>query len=236
MPEPAIACERLEKVYPSGTGAVHALRGIDLSVAPGELVAITGPSGCGKTTLLNLMGALDRPTGGRLRVLGEELSGRGPRERALFRRTRLGFVFQQFHLIPTLTALENVALPLRYAGVARAERERRAAGWLERVGLLARAAHRPLLLSGGEQQRVAVARALVGGARLLLADEPTGNLDGATARAIVGLLREAAGEGVTVVLVTHDLEVAGAAARRVRLRDGAIEADEGEPARAEPAA
>lgn len=219
---PAICCEGLSKTYTAEAQPVHALREVDLTVAAGAFVAVTGPSGCGKTTLLNVLGALDRPTGGSARVLGVEVARLGARERALYRRAQVGFVFQQFHLIPTLTALENVALPLQYAGVPRAERRARAGALLDRVGLSARAEHRPLLLSGGEQQRVAVARALVTGARLLLADEPTGNLDRATADGIVALLREAAGDGVTVLLVTHDDEVAGAADRQLRLRDGQV--------------
>lgn len=227
MSELAVECLGLVKRYESASGAVEALRGLDLEVRRGEMVAITGPSGCGKTTLLNLLGALDHPTGGTLRVAGREVP-QAPRERALFRRGTVSFVFQQFHLVPTLTAAENVALPLRYAGVPRAERRSRAASLLERVGLAERREHFPRLLSGGEQQRVAVARALASGAGLLLADEPTGNLDGETASAIVTLLREAVAEGKTLVLVTHDPEVAALADRAVRLRDGRVE-EEGPP-------
>jgi putative ABC transport system ATP-binding protein len=223
---PAIHCEGLEKHYPTASGNVAALRGLDLQITAGEFLAVTGPSGCGKTTLLNMLGALDRPTNGRLRVFGRDLDGLTARERALYRRTDVGFVFQQFHLIPTLTAEENVSLPLRYGGVPRGERKARARVLLDRVGLAARGDHFPALLSGGERQRVAMARALVGGARLLLADEPTGNLDGETAGQIVGLLADAVAEGITVVLVTHDPEVAALASRRLRLRDGAVEADE----------
>ena len=222
----AVVCRGLTKHWPGPGGGpvVFALRGVDLTIAAGEHVAITGPSGCGKTTLLNLIGALDRPSAGTLEVCGQALQGLGPRERALFRRGQVGFVFQQFHLIPTLTALENVALPLRYAGAPLRERTRRAAALLERVGLATRAAHLPGLLSGGEQQRVALARALVGGARLLLCDEPTGNLDGETRREVLRLLAEAGADGVTRVVVTHDPEVAAAAGRRVALRDGRVEA------------
>ncbi len=225
-PELVIECRSLEKRYaPTGESAeVYALRGVDLVVGPAEAVAITGPSGCGKTTLLNILGALDRPTGGVARVLGRDLTPLGPRERALYRRASVGFVFQQFHLVPTLTALENVGLPLRYAGVAAPARDARARALLERVGLGPRAGHLPALLSGGEQQRVALARALVGGARLLLADEPTGNLDRETAAQITGLLREVVDkEGVTLVLVTHDEALAASLPRRVRLRDGRVE-------------
>lgn len=223
---PAVECVKLEKRYaaPGGGVEVAALRGIDLVVAPGESVAITGPSGCGKTTLMNILGALDRPTGGVARVLGTDLAGLGPRERALVRRSSVGFVFQQFHLVPTLTAEENVALPLSYAGVPRPERRARALALLERVGLAARAEHLPTLLSGGEQQRVAVARALAGGAKLLLCDEPTGNLDQATAASIVELLQETVRAGVTLLVVTHDLDLAAKFGRRVKLRDGLVEA------------
>ncbi|MCO5168634.1 MAG: ABC transporter ATP-binding protein [Planctomycetes bacterium] len=224
-PGPAIECVGLEKTYAGpGGGLVAALRGVDLAVARGEAVAITGPSGCGKTTLLNVVGALDRPTAGVARVLGQDLAPLDTRARALLRRTAVGFVFQQFHLIPTLTAEENVALPLRYAGVAPAERRRRATDLLARVGLAARADHHPASLSGGEQQRVALARALAGGAQVLLADEPTGNLDRATAGEIVALLREVVAGGVTLVLVTHDLDLAGTFDRQVKLRDGRVEA------------
>jgi putative ABC transport system ATP-binding protein len=219
-----IECVGLEKVYVGPAGPVPALRSIDLTVSAGEAVAITGPSGCGKTTLLNILGALDRPTGGVARVAGRDLAPLDTRERALFRRTCVGFVFQQFHLVPTLTAEENVAMPLAYAGVPRAERRARATALLDRVGLAARARHLPATLSGGEQQRVALARALAGGAKALLADEPTGNLDRATARDIVALLREVVAQGVTLVLVTHDLDLAATFDRQVKLRDGRVEA------------
>jgi putative ABC transport system ATP-binding protein len=227
--EPAIFCRALEKHYATASGTVRALDGLDLDVQPGEFLAVTGPSGCGKTTLLNLLGALDSPSGGEVRVFGTNLSGLGSRDRALYRRGSVGFVFQQFHLIPTLTALENVALPLHYAGVPRRERREQAAALLDRVGLASRRDHFPSLLSGGEQQRVALARSLVGGAKLLLADEPTGNLDGETARQIVGFLEEPRRRGVTVVMVTHDPEVAGMAGRRIRLRDGRLEGSDEVP-------
>jgi putative ABC transport system ATP-binding protein len=223
MNQLAIECVNLEKVYVGPAGPVAALRGVDLSIMRGQSIAITGPSGCGKTTLLNVLGALDRPTGGVARVLGQDLAPLDTRARALFRRSSVGFVFQQFHLVPTLTAEENVALPLSYAGVPLAERKKRAAALLERVGLGARGAHTPLSLSGGEQQRVALARALAGGAQVLLADEPTGNLDRVTAADIVKLLREVVASGVTLVLVTHDLDLAATFDRQVRLRDGRVD-------------
>jgi putative ABC transport system ATP-binding protein len=231
---PAIHCEHLQRHYPTASGTVRALDGLDLLVEPGEFLAVTGPSGCGKTTLLNMLGALDSPTGGRVTVFGRELSNLSKKERALYRRETVGFVFQQFHLIPTLTAVENVSLPLRYGGVSGPERRKRAEALLERVGLLKRAEHFPALLSGGERQRVALARALVGGARLILADEPTGNLDGETAQAVVSQLVQTLREDTTIVMVTHDPEVAALAARQLRLRDGKIEGDERSPVRAGP--
>jgi putative ABC transport system ATP-binding protein len=223
MSEPVVLCQELTKTYAGPAGSVHALRGVDLRVEPGERLAITGPSGCGKSTLLNVLGALDHPTGGRLEVGGQSIAGFDARRRALFRRTQVGFVFQQFQLIPSLTARENVALPLRYANVTRAERNRRAHELLERVGLADRADHFPTLLSGGEQQRVAISRALITKAPLILADEPTGNLDGETARTIVAFLRDAVEPGTAIVMVTHDPEVAGDMDRQVRLRGGRVE-------------
>jgi ABC-type lipoprotein export system ATPase subunit len=222
-PRAVIACQALRKEYPGPSGPVVALDSVDLRVEPGETLAITGPSGCGKTTLLNLLGALDRPSAGTLEVCGELLGHLDATQRALFRRRRLGFVFQQYRLIPTLTALENVTLPLRYAGVPLPERRERASALLERVGLAGRADHLPSRLSGGEQQRVAVARALVSDPELILADEPTGNLDGETAQGIVDLLLSAAAGGTALVLVTHDPEVAGVMSRQVRLRSGRVD-------------
>jgi putative ABC transport system ATP-binding protein len=220
MTEPVIRCVGLEKHYPAASGEVRALDGLDLEVEGGEFLAVTGPSGCGKTTLLNLLGALDSATGGSVTVFGQELKALSKQQRALYRRESIGFVFQQFHLIPTLTASENVSLPLRYGGVSRAERRQRAEALLERVGLGERTEHFPALLSGGERQRVALARALVGGAKLILADEPTGNLDGETAQSIVSQLLNTRGDGTTIVMVTHDPEIAALASRQLRLRDG----------------
>ncbi|MBI3725603.1 ABC transporter ATP-binding protein [bacterium] len=223
MSDEAVLCEKLEKVYPGPGGGVAALRGVDLSVARGEVVAVTGASGSGKTTLLHVLGAIDAPTRGRASVLGEDVGALAGFARTRFRREKVGFVFQQFHLVPTLTALEQVELPLRYAGVARAPRLERAAKLLERVGLTSRALHLPAALSGGEQQRVALARALANEPGLLLADEPTGNLDGERASAVIDLLLAARKErGVAVLIVTHDPVVAARADRIVRMRDGLV--------------
>ncbi len=223
----AIELRGLTKTYGVGERAVHALRGLDLEVAAGEWLAVTGASGSGKSTLLHILGGLDRPTAGTARVLGRDLAELDAAGRTLHRRHTVGFVFQQFLLLPTLTALENVAMPLRYAGVGGKERRDRAAAVLERVGLAARLDHLPSMLSGGEQQRVALARALVGQAPLLLADEPTGNLDTETAAEIVALLQELAKErSATVLVVTHDLEIARRAPRTVRMRDGRLETAE----------
>jgi putative ABC transport system ATP-binding protein len=221
--ELAVRCERLGKVYPAPGGGVVALADVDLDIARGEVLAVVGSSGSGKSTLLHLLGAIDRPTSGRALVLGEDVGGLGSSGRTRLRRELVGFVFQQFHLVPTLTAIENVELPLRYAGVARRERRASAAALLERTGLTPRADHLPHALSGGEQQRVAIARALANRPGLILADEPTGNLDHARADEVLGLLLEARRErGVAVVLVTHDAAVAARADRRVTLRDGRI--------------
>lgn len=221
---PAILCEKLSKRYETASGTIHALRDLDLAVARGEFLAVTGPSGCGKTTFLNLLGALDRPSDGRLEVFGRSLSGLSPKERALFRRGTVGFVFQQFNLIPTLTALENVALPLQYAGTPRRERLERAGALLDRVALAARADHFPLLLSGGEQQRVALARASAPRPDILLADEPTGNLDATNGAAIMDLLFALRDRhGATLVLVTHAPDLAARCDRVVHLLDGRID-------------
>jgi putative ABC transport system ATP-binding protein len=220
----AVLCEKLEKVYAGPGGGVAALRGVDLEVKPGEVVAITGSSGSGKTTLLHVLGAIDSPTGGRALVAGEDVGRLTGFERTRYRREKVGFVFQQFHLVPTLTALEQVELPLRYAGVARRARLEKAGRLLAAVGLSERASHLPAALSGGEQQRVALARALANAPAVLLADEPTGNLDGEKAKVVVDLLLEARKErGVAVIIVTHDPAVAARADRTVRLKDGRVE-------------
>jgi putative ABC transport system ATP-binding protein len=214
----------LARHYHTGGALVRALDGVDLTVPPGQLLAVVGVSGSGKSTLLHLVGALDTPTAGTIRVGGRPLAALSSFERALYRRTTVGFVFQGFHLVPSMTALANVALALTFQGTYGAERRRRATEALEQVGLGHRAGHRPGELSGGEQQRVALARALVHRPPLLLADEPTGNLDRKTAAEVLGLLRQAGREqGTTVMLVTHDEEGAARHADRVvRLRDGRL--------------
>ncbi len=214
----------LTRRYKMGAGFVDALRGVDLTIAREEFVALVGPSGSGKSTVLNLIGGLDRPTSGQVWINGTELGGSDERTLTRHRRQHVGFVFQSFNLLPRLTAEENVALPLMFSGVPEKERRAQARALLERVGLGPRLAHRPTQLSSGEQQRVAIARALVGQPALLLADEPTGNLDTAIGAEIMSLLRELnQEEGLTLLVVTHDPEVAAFADRTVRLRDGQVE-------------
>jgi putative ABC transport system ATP-binding protein len=213
----------LAKRYPGG---VDALRGVGLIVEEGELLAVVGPSGSGKSTLLHIMGTLDRPSTGDVRVAGHDVATLSDRRLAALRARHIGFVFQQFFLVEGLSAVENVAQGLVYAGVAAAERRRRAAEQLERVGLGHRLTHRPAELSGGERQRVAIARALVGSPSIVFADEPTGNLDTRSGNQIIGLLRELNADGTTILVITHDLEVAASLPRRVHIRDGAIELDE----------
>jgi len=227
-PSPAFATERLARRYRLGETLVEALRGVDLEIARGELVAVAGPSGSGKSTLLHLLGGLDEPDAGRVLVDGVDLATLGDRERTLLRRRRLGFVFQTFNLVPVLSALENVEYPLLLDGRPAAERRRRAAEALAAVGLAARLDHRPDQLSGGERQRVAIARAVVHEPLALLADEPTGNLDSATAGEILDLLERLCRErGTTIVVATHDPALVARSPRRIALHDGRIERDEG---------
>jgi putative ABC transport system ATP-binding protein len=219
---PVIELERVVKVYRTGALAVAALRGISLAIPAGEYVAVMGPSGSGKSTLMHILGCLDVPSRGTYRLAGEDVGTMSEAALASVRNRRIGFVFQQFNLLASMTACRNVELPLAYAGVGRAERRVRALAALERVGLADRVQHRPGELSGGQQQRVAIARALVTDPALLLADEPTGNLDSVSAGEVLGLLDELHRAGRTVVLITHDAEVAAAAGRTVRLRDGLV--------------
>jgi len=212
----------VSRTFQVGGEAVHALADVDLAVAAGEHLAIIGPSGSGKSTLLNILGLLDRPTTGTYRLDGDDVSALGDGERTRLRREAIGFVFQFFHLVPRLTAVDNVALPMVFAGVPRGKRQARAAAALEAMGLAGRAAHRPEQLSGGERQRVAIARATVMGPRLLLADEPTGNLDSAAGRQVLDLLEGMNREGLTLVVITHDPEIAARAHRHITLRDGRV--------------
>ncbi len=213
----------MHRTYRLEGGLVHALRGVSLTVEQGDYVAVVGPSGSGKSTLMHLLGALDKPTSGVLRVGGRDVSGMSEDELAEVRNATIGFVFQAFQLLARTSAVDNVGMPLVYRGVRRTERRRRAQQALERVGMGHRLGHSPNQLSGGEQQRVAIARALVGGPQVLLADEPTGNLDTRTGQEVMALLEDLNAGGVAVVLVTHDLEVAARARRQVHVRDGLIE-------------
>ena len=212
----------LARDYPFGAERVHALRGVTFDIAAGDYVAIVGPSGCGKSTLLNLIGVIDRPTGGTVRISGKDVGGMRDREATAFRLHNIGFVFQRFYLMPTLSARENVELPMAEAGLSSSVRADRSRELLTYVGLGHRERHRPSELSGGEQQRVAIARALANEPAILLADEPTGELDARTGTEIIGLFERLNRDGTTIIVVTHDEELASAARRKIHMRDGLI--------------
>ncbi len=222
-----IRLEGVSRIYPVGDQRVHALADVDLTIDAGEYVSIMGPSGSGKSTLLHILGLLDRPSSGRYLLDGEDVTLLDENAQARTRRDKIGFVFQFFHLIPRLTAAQNIALPMLLAGRPPAERERRVAELLAATGLAARAAHRPDQLSGGQRQRVAIARAMVMRPAVLLADEPTGNLDRHSGQEIIALLERLNETGLTLLVVTHDPELGARARRRLRMIDGRIVADDG---------
>jgi putative ABC transport system ATP-binding protein len=217
-----IELEEIRKVYDSGENAVEALRGVSVTIDKWEFAAIIGPSGSGKSTLMHILGCLDSPSSGKYWLDGEDVAEMSGKELARIRNQKVGFVFQTFNLLPRATILKNVELPLVYAGISRAERRERALAALDRVGLMQRAKHRPNELSGGQRQRVAVARALINNPSLILADEPTGNLDTKTGSEIMGMFEELASKGETIVIVTHDPALAARTHRRIRIVDGQI--------------
>jgi len=217
----------IERVFHLGDSAVYALRRLDLSITSGEYVAIMGPSGSGKSTLLNLLGLLDRPDAGAYQLEGRDVTTLNPEEQALVRSERIGFVFQSFHLVPRLTAAENIALPMMLASISASERKRRVVQALKDYGLEDRASHRPDQLSGGQRQRVAIARATVMRPAVILADEPTGNLDRATGEEVMRLLEILNSQGVTLIVVTHDPSLGARASRQIAMLDGSIASDSG---------
>jgi len=226
MARDVVTLEQVRKAYRLADTPFWALKGVSFTVAAGEMMALMGPSGSGKTTLMNIIGLLDTPTDGRYRLNGEDVSHLSEFDRAVLRNRTIGFVFQAFHLLPRLTAVENVETPLTYGGYHRRARRRQAIDVLDRVGLADKAGSLPAMLSGGERQRVAVARALATNPTLLLADEPTGNLDTRTGNEIIALFHQLNAEGATIMIVTHEPDIAAQTARTVRVRDGLVEADE----------
>jgi putative ABC transport system ATP-binding protein len=225
-PTPLLTARELRRDFAMGADTVHAVRGVSFDLEAGDYVAIVGPSGCGKSTLLNLLGAVDSPTAGSVRLRGQPLERMNDRAATRFRLLNVGFVFQRFYLLPMLTAFENVELPMSEAGQGKGERRQRASELLTFVGLAGRERHRPTQLSGGEQQRVAIARALANRPAILLADEPTGELDARTGAEMIALFERVNREATTIVVVTHDEELARAARRVVHMRDGLIVGDE----------
>jgi putative ABC transport system ATP-binding protein len=228
-PQQVILTQNLRKIYQMGAEVVEALKDVSISIDKGEYVAFMGPSGSGKSTLMNLVGALDTPTSGKYFLNGKDVSDLSDNELAAIRNKEIGFVFQTFNLLPRSTALENVALPLVYAGISRSNREERAMQVLTSVGLANRAEHKPNELSGGQRQRVAIARALVNSPSIILADEPTGNLDSKTSYEIMGLFDELHQKGNTIIMVTHEEDIAEYAHRIIRLRDGLVDSDKQNP-------
>ena len=226
---PQIELRGIERVFQLGDSEVHALRRLNVSIASGEYVAVMGPSGSGKSTLLNLLGLLDRPNAGVYRLEGRDVTTLSPDEQARVRSERIGFVFQSFHLVPRLTAAENIALPLTLAGIAPRERAERVARALKDYGLETRADHRPDQLSGGQRQRIAIARATVMQPAVILADEPTGNLDRATGEEVIRLLEQLNGNGVTLIIVTHDPNLGSRARRQLLMEDGSLRHDSAPP-------